>query len=141
MGFSDAVRFAVRGPNRWVNIGCLLVCMLIPIVGPMVASGYLIVVEKLLIRYPEAEAPRFDFGQFSMYLRRSSGIRRWFTTSTDLPRHSLIWLTSRPGSNPISVTTSNCAPATWIKPLPRRTESSKILSALRRRSTCRWNRM
>ena len=70
MQFSAALRFPFRGPHVRPNIGCLLVCMLIPFVGALVAIGYLVGVEKALIQNPNADAPKFDFGKFSQYLQR-----------------------------------------------------------------------
>ena len=70
MRFSEALSFPFRGPHAWPNLGCLLVCFLIPVIGPMVCSGFLIIAEKRLIQNPLANAPRFDFSKFSVYLQR-----------------------------------------------------------------------
>ena len=70
MNFSSALSFPFRGPKAWQNLGCLLVCFLIPIVGPIVAHGYLIIVQKLLVDYPQADAPAFEFAKFGRYLER-----------------------------------------------------------------------
>ena len=70
MKIGSAIAFPFRGPNAWVNIGCLLLCMLIPIVGPMVATGFLVRVEKLLIENIQSDVPRFNFNRFSDYLQK-----------------------------------------------------------------------
>jgi hypothetical protein len=70
MDFAAAFKFPFRGPNAWANMGLLAVCFLIPIVGPIVATGFIIVIEKVLIADPLAPAPRFDFSRFSDYLQR-----------------------------------------------------------------------
>lgn len=70
MQFFEALRYPFRGPHRWVNLGCILVCMLIPVLGAIVISGYVIIAEKTLILSPFADPPRFDFGKFSRYLQR-----------------------------------------------------------------------
>src|SRR4051812_9952611 len=70
MNYELAIGFPFRGPNAWRNIGLILVCFLIPFVGPMVIVGYIIGVEKILINNIHADAPAFDFGKFSIYLTR-----------------------------------------------------------------------
>jgi ABC-type sugar transport system permease subunit len=64
-----ALAFPFRGPKAWANLGGMLVCMLIPIVGPIVIQGYQVRVEKVLIENIQADAPGFDFGKFSHYLQ------------------------------------------------------------------------
>jgi hypothetical protein len=70
MRLGDALRFPFRGPHAWPNIGLLLVCFLIPIIGPIVAAGFQCGVEKILVFNPDADPPRFDFGKFGTYLQR-----------------------------------------------------------------------
>lgn len=69
MKFSAAIGFPFRGSHAWANIGCMLVCFLIPIIGPIVADGYLVGVKKRLIENIEADAPPFDFSRFTVYLQ------------------------------------------------------------------------
>ncbi len=66
----QAIRFPFRGPYVWANLGCIALCFLIPIVGALVAQGYLITVEKRLIENIDADAPRFNFSRFSDYLMK-----------------------------------------------------------------------
>jgi hypothetical protein len=70
MNVSAAIRFPFQGAHVWPNLGCVLVCLLIPVVGPIVLLGYIIGVQRALLALPEADAPRFDFGKFSFYLTR-----------------------------------------------------------------------
>lgn len=70
MQFGKAIAFPFRGPNAWPNLGLVAVCMLIPVVGPIVVNGYQIVIEKRLIENLDADAPRFSFNRFSDYLTR-----------------------------------------------------------------------
>lgn len=70
MDYAAAFRFPFKGPHTWPNIGLLLVCFLIPIVGPIVAMGFVVLLEKRLLADPLADAPKFDFGRFTDYLQR-----------------------------------------------------------------------
>jgi hypothetical protein len=70
MQLKAALSFPFRGPSAWANLGSILVCTLIPIVGAIVISGYIIRVDKVLIENIHADAPRFDFGKFSEYLKK-----------------------------------------------------------------------
>jgi hypothetical protein len=70
MKLKAAFRFPFLGEQRWSNLGLVLVCFLIPIVGPIVVVGYGSLVEARLIEDIHAEPPLFDFGRFSDYLRR-----------------------------------------------------------------------
>jgi hypothetical protein len=69
MDFRAAIRFPFRGAHKWANLGLVFVCMLIPFIGGVVVSGYQVLMEKRLIADINAEAPRFDFGQFVRYLQ------------------------------------------------------------------------
>lgn len=63
-----AIQFPFRGPNVWPNLGCMALSMIIPVVGGLVATGYLIVIEKKLIENINSDAPRFNFNRFADYL-------------------------------------------------------------------------
>jgi len=65
---SRAIGFPFRGPHVWANLGCVVLCTIIPAVGPLVVGGYLIVVEKRLIENIDSDAPRFKFDRFVDYL-------------------------------------------------------------------------
>jgi len=69
MDFRAAFRFPFRGRDKWANLGLVLVCFLIPFVGGIVVIGYQMIMERRLIADIDAEAPRFDFGQFTNYLK------------------------------------------------------------------------
>jgi hypothetical protein len=58
------------GDKAFVNLLLIAVCFLIPIVGPMVAIGYGVLVEKAMIQDPLGPAPPFDFSKFTDHLRR-----------------------------------------------------------------------
>ena len=70
MRISDSLSFPFRGVNAWPNFGFLLVCYLIPIIGPIVAMGYHANLERSLSFDIQGEPPRFDFGKFGTYLQR-----------------------------------------------------------------------
>jgi hypothetical protein len=70
MNISSAIGFPFRGPHAWPNLGLTLVCLLIPVVGPIVMMGYLVGVERALAENIDADAPKFDFGKFAFYLMR-----------------------------------------------------------------------
>jgi hypothetical protein len=68
MELKRTIMFPFRGPHVWPNLGCVALCFLIPVVGALVAMGYMVTVEKLLIQNIDADAPRFNFNRFSDYL-------------------------------------------------------------------------
>jgi hypothetical protein len=70
MKITSALGFPFRGPHAWANLGLTLVCVLIPVVGPIVMMGYLVGVQRSLAENIEADAPRFEFSRFTFYLMR-----------------------------------------------------------------------
>lgn len=69
----EAYRFLFTSPNGWTNLLLCGVCMLIPIVGPMVVTGF--VVSAFLPRLNDSRGagvacPEFDFNRFTDYLTR-----------------------------------------------------------------------
>jgi hypothetical protein len=56
-------------PNKWMNLLFLGLCMLIPVVGPIVASGYCLVVVAHDLRRPGEMFPEFTFDNFVEYLK------------------------------------------------------------------------
>jgi hypothetical protein len=70
MNVSSAIGFPFRGPHVWPNLGLVLLCLLIPVIGPIVVMGYMVGAERALAENIDAAAPRFDFGKFTFYLQR-----------------------------------------------------------------------
>jgi len=78
----DAYRFVFTGPNGWKNLGVAGLCMLVPLVGPVVLVGWLCEVfaprpiddgsGQLYYppRPPHLPYPDFDFNRFMEYLER-----------------------------------------------------------------------
>ncbi len=58
------------GEKALVNLLLVAVCFLIPIIGPIVAMGYGVLVEKAMIQDPQGPSPLFDFGKFGEHLTR-----------------------------------------------------------------------
>ncbi|HVT82472.1 MAG TPA: DUF4013 domain-containing protein [Phycisphaerae bacterium] len=65
-----ALAFPFRGTHAWANLGCTALCFFIPVIGGLVAQGYLITVEKRLIENLDSDAPKFNFSRFSDYLMK-----------------------------------------------------------------------
>lgn len=70
MNYLGSYKFIFRRSDWFVNGLLVLVCQMIPIVGPMVLFGYMHEIFLLQLQNPEAEYPRFNFGRFSDYLMR-----------------------------------------------------------------------
>ena len=70
MDIGKAIKFPFKGEHAWANLGCMALCLLIPVVGGIVAGGYRVVIDKKLIENLDADAPRFSFQRFSDYLIR-----------------------------------------------------------------------
>ena len=70
MDFRAALTFPFRG-QRWLpNLALVAVCMLIPIIGPMVVLGYGVLVMRLLVADLLVQPPQFDFAMFTEHLKR-----------------------------------------------------------------------
>lgn len=70
MDYMRAYKFVFENEKWWQNLLLGGVCMIIPIIGPIVLLGYACrVMDSLLKNEPEAY-PDFDFGQFGEYLKR-----------------------------------------------------------------------
>jgi Protein of unknown function (DUF4013) len=65
-----AFQYIFENPKWLTNILLTALCYLIPIVGPLVASGYLYEVVESLATRGERRYPDFDFGRFGKYLMR-----------------------------------------------------------------------
>ncbi len=62
--------FFFESPNWLVNLLLVTAAFFLPIVGPMVLSGYQIEIINALHRSPKSVYPDFDFGRFGEYLSR-----------------------------------------------------------------------
>ena len=62
--------YVFEGHAGFTNLILLSICMLIPIIGPIVMAGYQYEVISALHKYPKATYPAFDFGRFGEYLGR-----------------------------------------------------------------------
>lgn len=65
-----AYNYVFENPNWMTNIMYGFLCMIIPIVGPLVFSGYQFEIVESFCRFPGRGYPDFDFGKFSNYLMR-----------------------------------------------------------------------
>lgn len=71
MQYMRSVQFIMDRKSWMSNILMGGLCLLIPVVGPIVFSGYLFIVIESLKRDPDhVDYPDFDFNQFSKYLMR-----------------------------------------------------------------------
>ncbi len=69
MKYMDAVKFPMSNPKWLVNLLLTGLCMLIPVVGPIVVLGYGVEVKIFVIQNGYAASyPLFDFARFSQYL-------------------------------------------------------------------------
>jgi hypothetical protein len=65
-----AFQYILENPKWLTNILLTALCYLIPIVGPLVGSGYLYEVVESLATRGDRRYPDFDFGRFGKYLMR-----------------------------------------------------------------------
>ena len=70
MDYSDALKRFFKSPKWTMNIVLAAVCVLIPVVGAMVLTGYCLGAIVRQLREPDAAPPDFDFGRFVDYLTR-----------------------------------------------------------------------
>ena len=70
MNFGQAFKFLFNSPRWGMNLLQATVCILIPIIGPIVLMGYSFSVKRALILDHAASPPDFDFNKFSQYLSR-----------------------------------------------------------------------
>jgi hypothetical protein len=71
MQYMRSLQFIMERKNWMTNVLLGGVCMLVPIVGPIVFSGYLFEVIDALLRDPEhKDYPDFDFNRLTEYLSR-----------------------------------------------------------------------
>ena len=67
---SRAINYVFENPRWLTNLLLVLVCMMIPIIGPIVIYGYQFEVIECLHRERGRRYPDFDFNRFSEYLSR-----------------------------------------------------------------------
>lgn len=65
-----AFRYMFDDPNWFVNLLLVLVCMMIPVIGPIVFFGYQFELIEALLDRPKDLYPKLDFGRFVDYLKR-----------------------------------------------------------------------
>jgi predicted Zn finger-like uncharacterized protein len=65
-----AYQYIFENPKWVTNVLLLAVCYLIPVVGPLVGSGYLFDLTEWISTRGDAGYPDFDFGRFGKYLMR-----------------------------------------------------------------------
>ncbi len=70
MRYMRAYQFVFDSPNWMMNLLCGMVCLLIPVVGPLVFLGYAFEVVEALHRQGDRSYPNFDFNRFVKYLVR-----------------------------------------------------------------------
>lgn len=71
MQFFKPFTFFIRKPNGFMNVLCGCVCVLIPVIGPIILLGYRAEVAESLEKDPDLEDyPDFDFNRFMEYLTR-----------------------------------------------------------------------
>lgn len=70
MRYFDAYSYVFDSPNWAMNLLLATVCMLIPVVGPIVLWGYQFEIIESLHRDPRRNYPDFDFNYFVEYLKR-----------------------------------------------------------------------
>ncbi len=64
----EAIQFVFENPNWIMNLVWVGLCMLVPLVGPLVLHGYqFAIIESLHLR-PESKYPDFDFDKLGEYL-------------------------------------------------------------------------
>jgi hypothetical protein len=70
MQYFRAYQYAFDHPKWGLNLLLAGLCMMIPVVGPIVLSGWLFEVIAAMHRRGERDFPAFDFGRFVPYLSR-----------------------------------------------------------------------
>jgi len=70
MRYMRAYQFMFESPKWMTNLLFAGLCMMIPVIGPIVISGWLYEVVEAIQRRGERAYPDFDFGRFSQYLSR-----------------------------------------------------------------------
>ena len=73
MDYFGAFDMIHRRPDWFVNCMLMFVCMLIPVVGGLVMSGYMYECVEVLHRTRGSYYPKLDFGRFVEYLLRGVG--------------------------------------------------------------------
>lgn len=70
MQYMQSINYITESPKWLMNLLCLGLCMVIPVVGPLVMLGYQYeIIESLHVR-PGSRYPDFDFNRFVDYLVR-----------------------------------------------------------------------
>jgi len=71
MQFFKPFTYFIRKPGGFMNVLCGCVCVLIPVIGPIILLGYRAEVAEALEKDPDLEDyPDFDFNRFMEYLTR-----------------------------------------------------------------------
>jgi hypothetical protein len=70
IGYMEAIRFPFQGPHAWMNILLISVGNMIPVIGPIVVSGFVYDTFEALFRQKRTYAPPFDLDRLSEYLMR-----------------------------------------------------------------------
>jgi hypothetical protein len=70
IGYMEAIRFPFQGPHAWMNILLISVANFVPVIGPIVVSGFIYDTFEALFRQKRTYAPPFDFDRLSEYLMR-----------------------------------------------------------------------
>src|SRR5260370_36545070 len=70
MKYIYSYRFVFESANWLMNLLAAAVCMVVPVVGPMVLLGYTFEIIETLHRKKGAPYPDFDFNQLMKYLTR-----------------------------------------------------------------------
>ena len=68
--YLQSYRFALVGPGWLANIVICSLTWLIPVVGPILAGGYMSELTERLHRYPEQSYQKFEFKRFADFLQR-----------------------------------------------------------------------
>ncbi len=69
MNYDLAFKFIIHRAGGWNNLLLITLCMIIPVVGPIVLLGYQSSVGRRLLRDPQMEEhPEFTFDRFGDYL-------------------------------------------------------------------------
>lgn len=70
VGYMEAIRFPFQGPHAWMNILLISVGNMVPVIGPIVMSGFVYDTFEALFRQKRTYAPPFEFDRLSEYLMR-----------------------------------------------------------------------